>query len=90
MRLQQLTDQDPYRDPEHTNDNAAIDTDASEEDGHDRIQALIDELNVQIHATEKALKKIDDGTYGICEVTGKHIPEDRLRAFPTATTIVGA
>ena len=31
---------------------------------------------------EAALKRIDDGTYGICEVCGKPIGEERLRAIP--------
>ena len=31
---------------------------------------------------EQALRRIADGTYGICEVTGKAIAEDRLEAIP--------
>lgn len=31
---------------------------------------------------DAALKRIDDGTYGICEVCGKPIGEERLRAIP--------
>ncbi|MBO5254513.1 MAG: TraR/DksA C4-type zinc finger protein [Opitutales bacterium] len=31
---------------------------------------------------EAALKRIKDGTYGVCEVTGKPIPESRLDAVP--------
>lgn len=33
---------------------------------------------------EKALEKIEDGTYGVCEGTGKAIPEARLNAIPWA------
>src|SRR5947209_7550388 len=33
---------------------------------------------------ERALKKFDDGTYGICEDTGEPIPEARLEALPYA------
>jgi len=33
---------------------------------------------------DAALKRIEDGTYGICEVCGKPIPPDRLRAIPWA------
>ncbi|MDH5656275.1 MAG: TraR/DksA family transcriptional regulator [Spirochaetia bacterium] len=29
-----------------------------------------------------ALEKIDKGTYGVCEGTGKNIPEARLNAIP--------
>ena len=31
---------------------------------------------------DAALKRIEDGTYGICEICGKSIGEDRLRAIP--------
>jgi RNA polymerase-binding transcription factor len=31
-----------------------------------------------------ALKRIEDGTYGTCEVCGKPIGDDRLRAIPWA------
>ncbi len=39
---------------------------------------------------DAALGKIEDGSYGICEVTGKPIPVARLRALPWATMIVEA
>jgi RNA polymerase-binding protein DksA len=34
---------------------------------------------------EAALKRIDEGTYGICTNCGKQIPEERLEALPWAT-----
>lgn len=37
----------------------------------------------------KALERIDQGTYGISEVSGKPIPVERLEAIPYATTLVG-
>jgi DnaK suppressor protein len=33
---------------------------------------------------EAALRRIDDGTYGICESCGKPIGEERLKAIPWA------
>jgi RNA polymerase-binding protein DksA len=33
---------------------------------------------------DRAIAKLDDGTYGRCERCGKEIPEDRLRARPWA------
>lgn len=36
-------------------------------------------------AVEVALKKLDRGTYGLCESCGKEIGGARLQAFPTAT-----
>jgi RNA polymerase-binding transcription factor DksA len=35
-----------------------------------------------------ALNRIDDGTYGVSEVSGKPIPIERLEAVPYATTLV--
>lgn len=87
-RLAELKPQDPFEDPEHANDNASNDQDASEEEGHDRIKAQIEELEERYADIEKALRKIKDGSYGICEVTGQKIPKERLLVFPTATTIV--
>ena len=31
---------------------------------------------------EQALKRVEEGTYGICEVTGEKIGEERLRVLP--------
>ena len=39
---------------------------------------------------EHALEKIEDGTYGICDVTGEEIPLARLEALPYATMTVKA
>jgi RNA polymerase-binding protein DksA len=36
----------------------------------------------KIRQIDRALEKIDNGTYGICEGTGKPIPEARLNALP--------
>src|SRR5712671_5399923 len=35
-----------------------------------------------IYEIEEALKRIEKGTYGICELTGKQIPKSRLEAIP--------
>ncbi|MDP9434545.1 MAG: TraR/DksA family transcriptional regulator [Actinomycetota bacterium] len=37
---------------------------------------------------ERALARIDDGTYGRCEGCGGQIPKPRLQAFPRATLCV--
>ena len=36
----------------------------------------------------RALGRIDDGTYGVSEFSGKPIPQARLEAVPYATTLV--
>jgi RNA polymerase-binding protein DksA len=38
---------------------------------------------------QRAVERIDAGTYGFCESCGKPIPKARLRAFPGATLDVG-
>ena len=37
---------------------------------------------------QKALQRIKDGTYGICEVSGELISEERLMEVPNATKSV--
>ena len=37
---------------------------------------------------QAALVRIDNKTYGICRITGKLIPKERLRAVPHATTSI--
>ncbi|MCX8009469.1 MAG: TraR/DksA family transcriptional regulator [Patescibacteria group bacterium] len=66
------------------NDNAANDTEANEESGHDRVMALIDELTIQSQAIDKALQRIEDGLYGSCVSCGGSIGDERLRINPTA------
>ena len=41
-----------------------------------------------IQNLEAALIRIENKTYGICRVTGKLIPKERLRLVPHATTTV--
>ncbi len=49
-------------------------------------------LSAQARATvaeiDRAIAKIDDGTYGICEHCGQPIPEARLEALPYAALCV--
>ncbi|MEN9344389.1 MAG: DnaK suppressor protein [Chlamydiota bacterium] len=39
---------------------------------------------------ERALEKMDEGTYGVCDISGDPIPMPRLEAVPYATTTVQA
>jgi hypothetical protein len=39
-------------------------------------------------APGRALEKIDDGTYGLCDRCGRSIPEERLEARPWSTLCV--
>jgi RNA polymerase-binding transcription factor len=39
---------------------------------------------------DRALEKIEEGTYGICDISKKEIPVARLKAIPYATMTVDA
>lgn len=39
---------------------------------------------------ERALEKVNEGTYGVCDITGEDIPLPRLEAVPYATMTVKA
>ena len=45
-------------------------------------------LTERLEEIEHALQRMDAGTYGVSEVSGEPIPVERLRAMPTATTLV--
>ncbi|MGQ9863565.1 MAG: TraR/DksA family transcriptional regulator [Bacteroidia bacterium] len=53
-----------------------------------QLEFLLARTNKYIDALERALIRIENGTYGICKVTGKLIPKERLLAVPVAETIV--
>jgi len=42
----------------------------------------------ELEQVNKALERIQQGTYGLSEVSGKPIPIERLEALPYATTLV--
>lgn len=43
-------------------------------------------LKVRLADIQRALRNIADGTYGVCEVSGENIEEERLEANPAART----
>src|SRR4051812_30968401 len=45
-------------------------------------------LEAGLERTERALAKLDDGTYGRCDVCGEPIAEKRLAAMPDVVTCV--
>ena len=48
--------------------------------------ATVGTLSERLHDVEDALTKIENNTYGICEVCGKPIEAERLAANPAART----
>jgi RNA polymerase-binding transcription factor DksA len=49
-------------------------------------RAINDQLEIRYNAIKQALEKIDKGTYGVCEIGGEPIEEERLEADPAART----
>jgi RNA polymerase-binding transcription factor DksA len=84
-QMSNLSSQDPFSDPDRVNDNAASDSEASEESGHDRYTAMLDELKVKLFHIDAALERISDGSYGFCTNCRQMIDTDRLAILPTAT-----
>jgi RNA polymerase-binding transcription factor DksA len=74
--------------------NTVVDesTDADSNEVADKIEeyennhAIADSLKRELNDVNDALAKIEAGTYGICEVSGEPIEEDRLMANPSART----
>ena len=50
--------------------------------------SILDSLESELSELEAALQRIDDGTYGVDEISGEPIAPERLEAFPTARTNV--
>ena len=69
-------------DPAENSDSASVLADT------ERSQVQIEEEKKLIGLIDHALERMDSGLYGVCEVTGKPIPIDRLKALPWATTTV--
>jgi len=53
-------------------------------DAYDRDFALsiLSQEQNSLYEIDEALKRIDDGTYGVCEISNKQIPRARLEARP--------
>ena len=51
---------------------------------------LSNKEQILLKQVERALEKIDEETYGVCDITGDKIPLKRLEAIPYATMTVQA
>ena len=82
----------------HKDDNSTEDTaptfkmmeDGSETMSREETAALAARQEKFIVNLENALLRIKNKTYGICRVTGKLIPKERLRLVPHATLSIEA
>lgn len=56
--------------------------------GNENNAAILADLEARYDTVLSALARIENGTYGVCEVCGEAIEEGRLTADPAATTCV--
>lgn len=76
----QLTELDRGEEALTFDDNFADSGQVAAEQGENR--ALASQLREQLDDVERALAKLDDGSYGACEVCGQRIGDARLEAMP--------
>jgi DnaK suppressor protein len=62
--------------------NADSEERAVELEGDQTSTAIGEITNAEIRDIKLAIRRIETGNYSICEVCGKHIPIERLRALP--------
>lgn len=53
---------------------------------HDEVQA--GNAHAIVVQLEHVLDRLDAGLYGVCELCAQPIPENRMKAFPRATTCI--
>jgi len=54
-----------------------------------QLTALLTQAQQRVADVDRALRRHDEGTYGICEVCGQPIAAERLAVRPSARTCVG-
>lgn len=84
------------RNPSNPNDWEAVPQDIESEsdpvdvanniEGYEDNTAILKDLEIRYNEVLAALERIENGTYGICTVSGEAIEEDRLAADPAAKT----
>ena len=54
----------------------------------DRTTLIQQDMEANLRQVESAIKRMDEGNYGLSEVSGREIPLERLEALPWATRLV--
>lgn len=84
---------------EDQQDRAEDEGDYTEHDSGDLSQSMFNremdatiegQVGRRLEDVERALEKIEEGSYGICDDTGEEIPKGRLEAVPEAIRTVEA
>lgn len=87
-RKNSLAKEDPFADTSRLNDNASDDTEAAEQFGHAQATTLSAETVSALERVRGAMKRVDEGSYGKCELCEQMIDTDRLGIDPTASLCV--
>ncbi len=73
------------KNPDATGDSA----DVAFESGTEEMASQLAELDArELHQIERALQRLKQGTYGVCEACGCKIPVGRLNALPYTTLCI--
>lgn len=91
--LQLLVDQISHKDDHGTEDTAPtfkLMDEGSDVLSKEEINQLAGRQQKFVQSLENALIRIENGSYGVCRVTGKLIPKERLRIVPHATLSIEA
>jgi DnaK suppressor protein len=84
---------------EDERDRSEDEGDFTEHDSGDQSQQMFtremdatigEQAERRLEDVERALEKVSEGTYGVCEDTGEEIPKGRLEAMPEAIRTVEA
>jgi len=81
-------------------DGIVSSSDANIDDEHDpegatlaferaQVAALLSSSQAYLDDLDRALSRVDDGTYGLCDGCGAHIAPERLAARPAVRTCIG-
>jgi RNA polymerase-binding transcription factor DksA len=81
QRIKRLAQDASEETPEYSIHMADAGTDSFD---RDLTLGLVSFEQEALYEVDAALERIADGTYGICELTGKPIPWERLKAIPWA------
>ena len=61
---------------------------ATDLENQEALEALENSEMHEIHHSQDVLRRISEGTYGICVECGEEIDPKRLKALPTATRCI--
>jgi DnaK suppressor protein len=91
LRVRRGMEEDERQRSEEERDTQLDSGDMSQEMFTREMDATIGEqVERRLKDVDRALQKIEEGTYGVCDVTGEPIPKGRLEAVPEAIRTVEA